>query len=82
MAKEKKVETRDLVYEALAADLLARGAEKVVRYKEGLRVDQEDEVFIIRAVKKKVEPAEDEKVGEYFVGEDGKFTYKPLKEKQ
>lgn len=75
MAKEKKVETRDILYEQLAQDILSRGdQEEVVRYKEGLRVDINGEPHIVRVIKKKDEPKD--AVGTFKVEEDGTFKFK------
>ncbi len=81
MAKEKKVETRDIVYEQLAAAILAQSDEETVsRYKEGLRIDIDDVAHIVRVVKKKEEPKQEELLGGYAVAEDGKLTYTLYKE--
>ncbi|MFA6711133.1 MAG: hypothetical protein WCS33_00255 [Candidatus Caldatribacteriota bacterium] len=75
MAKEKKVEVRDEVYEQIAADLINRGVDgdKIVRHKEGLRYEVDEDTFIIRVIKKKNEP--EDAVGEYALQEDGSFRY-------
>ena len=81
---DKKVEVRDVVYQQVAADLLGRLEEgdKILRFKEGLRFDQDDEVLMVRVIKKKAEPDTKDAVGEYFVGENGALTYKTYKAKE
>ncbi len=82
MAKEQKVETRDILYEKLAGSIMEKeGVDKVSRYKEGLRVDIDGEPHIVRVVKKKAEPADDELNGSYLV-EDGKLVYRSKKVKK
>lgn len=74
MAKEKKIETRDILYEQLAQGILARGeVEQVERFKEGLKTEVDGETHIIRVIKKKNEP--EDLVGVYKVTEDGAFRF-------
>ena len=78
--KEKKVETRDILYEQIAQDLLGRGeVEKVDRYKEGLRYDVDGETHIIRVIKKKNEPETTEIIGSYSVDENSIFSFSTKK---
>ena len=83
MAKEKKVETRDILYEKVAASLLSHSDEETIaRYKEGLLFEIDGEPHIVKVIKKKEHPKEDGLVGGYAVAEDGKLTYtvyKPVK---
>lgn len=80
MAKEKKIETRDILYEQIAQDLLGRGeVEKIERYKEGLRYDIDGEPHIIRVIKKKNEPEEGDLQGEYVVTDEAVFTFNAKK---
>lgn len=78
--KEKKVETRDILYEQIAQDLLGRGeVENVERYKEGLKYEVDGETHIIRVIKKKNEPEAAEMIGSYSVDENSIFSFSPKK---
>lgn len=83
MAKEKKVEIRDVVYQELATLMVqaSTDGEAVFRYKEGLRVDNGEDTLIIRVIKKKSAPEISEKVGSYVLQEDGSVKYVESQEK-
>lgn len=81
MAKQDKVETREVVYGKLAA-LMAKESEDVVdRYKEGLLMEEGGDTFIIRAIKKKNEPEAKDHIMTYEFDEEGNFLCTDLKEK-
>ncbi len=68
MTKEKKVETRDMVYEAVASALIQDSGElnTIRKHKEGLEFKMNDELFAIRVIKKKGELEKKDFRGEYF----------------
>ncbi len=82
MAKETKVEIRDMVYENVASALMQDNAKltKIRKHKEGLEFSMNGEVFAIRVIKKKVPLVEKEFRGEYFHDETANaFGYKDYK---
>lgn len=65
--KEKKVETRDLVYDQVASAIMQDSKlSKIRRHKEGLELTVNGEVFAVRVIKKKEALDEKEFRGEYF----------------
>ena len=83
MAKEGKVEVRDIAYEQVASALIqdSRHLSKIRRHKEGLELEVNGEIVVLRAIKKKADLDESEFRGEYFHDEqDQSFGYKEYKE--
>ena len=67
MAKEKKVELRDMVYEQVASAIMQDQNIDVIRkHKEGLEYTLNGEVFAFRVVKNKEALAEADFKGEFF----------------
>lgn len=68
MAKEKKVEVRDLAYEELASAIMQSRAnlDTVRRHKEGLELNVNGEIVVVRVIKKKADLDKKEFRGEYF----------------
>ena len=68
MAKEKKVENRELVYEFIASAIMQNSGniDTIRKHKEGLEYGMNGETFIVRVVKKKTELEEADFRGEYF----------------
>lgn len=83
MSKEKKVETRDIVYEQVASAIMQDSKlDKIRRHKEGLEFKLNGEMFAVRVIKKKEDLDSKEFKGEYF--HDSKanaFGYREYKSK-
>lgn len=66
-AKEKKIETRDIVYEQVASAIMQdSNLNKIRKHKEGLELSVNGELFAVRVIKKKEALSEKEFRGEYF----------------
>ncbi len=79
MAKEKKVDIREMVYERVASALMQDNhtLTRIRRHKEGLEFQFNDEIFALRAVKKKDKLSKTDFRGEYFLDtQDNSFGYK------
>ena len=84
MAKEKKVEIRDIAYEQVASAIMQdrRNLSKIRRHKEGLELEVNGETVVLRVIKKKAQLDEKEFRGEYFHDEqDQSFGYTNYREK-
>ncbi len=67
MAKEKKIELRDIAYEQIASAIMQDQNVDVIRkHKEGLEYKVNGEVFAVRVVKKKEALDPKEFRGEFF----------------
>lgn len=83
MAKEGKVEIRDMAYEQVASAIMQdrREISKIRRHKEGLEIQVNGETVVVRVIKKKAELEESDYRGEYFYDkQDDSFGYKDYKE--
>ena len=83
MAKEGKVEIRDMAYEQVASAIMQDRKEinKIRRHKEGLELSINGETVVVRIIKKKAELEESDYRGEYFYDEqDQSFGYNDYKE--
>ncbi len=82
MAKEKKIELRDIVYEMLASAIMQdnHNLQEIRKHKEGLEFNINGEVFAVRVVKKKAKLTEDGFIGVYFHDEkEQAFGFRSLK---
>jgi len=80
---EKKVEIRDIAYEQVASAIMQDSQLSVLkRHKEGLVLEVNGEVIVLRAIKKKADLDKNEFRGEYFHDEkDNVFAYREYKAK-
>jgi len=84
VAKEKKVEVRDLAYDELASAIIQNrpNLTEIRRHKEGLELNVNGEIVVIRVVKKKADLDESEFRGKYFYDEkEQAFGFQDFKEK-
>lgn len=83
MAKEKKVDLRETVYDQVASAIMQDSKlSKIRRHKEGLELKVNDEVFAVRVIKKKESLSEKDFRGEYFHDEqDMSFGFKEYNSK-
>lgn len=85
MAKEKKVEIRDIAYEQVASAIMQDRPEVSVirKHKEGLELSVNGETVVVRVIKKKAELDAKEFRGEYFHDEkDQSFGYREYGKKE
>jgi len=65
--KEKKVDTRDIVYDQVASAIMQdSNLQKIRRHKEGLELSVNGELFAVRVIKKKDALTVKDFRGEYF----------------
>ena len=77
MAKEKKIDTRDLAYERIASAIMQDSNLTTLRkHKDGLEFHFNDELFAVRVIKKKDALSAGDFRGEFrFNEEEGTFEF-------